>query len=473
MIAINSSLATAFARQQAHAPAVAQTGKSVRIAKLKRLHDEIIRRRADIAKAVHADFKKSPYESDITEVSIVTAAIRHTIAHLGSWMTPKSVPTPLPLFGSSASIYYEPKGVCLIISPWNFPFNLSLDPLVSAVAAGNCAIIKPSEYTPHSSALLTEIVRTCFSPEEVMVVEGDADTARALLELPFNHIFFTGSPAIGKVVMAAAAQHLASVTLELGGKSPVIVDESADLELAATKIMFLKCMNAGQICIAPDYVWVHENCKQKLVQWMQQKTETFFGKTLEIRQKNPDYCRLVNSRHFERVKNMLEDAVLKGATLAFGGVHQASDCFMEPTVLENIPPDSTLYKEEIFGPLLPIYTFKNVEEAIQDINSRPRPLSMYIFSRKNGVIDKILAETRAGGVTINDCGTHFYNHNLPFGGVNNSGIGKAKGEHGFLAFSNEKAVLRQTRFLPTTNFFLPPYGNKIMRFLLDGVVKWM
>ncbi len=460
-----------FEKQQQNQFAVARTTASQRIQKLEKLHSAVLRRRDEIKKALLADFQKPPVETDLTELGVVLGEIRHTISHLKSWMHPRSVAGNMVLFGTSSEIIYEPKGVCLIISPWNFPFNLTFNPLVSAVAAGNCVILKPSEFVPNSVEMMKEIVAECFSPDEVAMVEGDVSVAQELLDLPFNHIFFTGSPAVGKIVMAAAAKNLASITLELGGKSPVFVDKTADLEHAAAKTIWLKSMNAGQTCIAPDYVLVENSVREQFVKLCAEKIEKFYGKTLAARQASPDYCRIVNHKHFDRVKNLLENAVLAGADVRAGGKHDRRERFLEPTILENIPPDSRIHSEEIFGPLLPIYGFENLEDALKIVNSRPKPLSMYIFSGKKSNIQQILRETRGAGVTINDVGIHFYNQNLPFGGSNNSGIGKAHGEFGFLEFSNSRAVCKQNRIFPLTNLFLPPYKNRLAKILVEGVVK--
>lgn len=461
-----------FERQKQHQWVVARTSASERIAKLERLHACVLAHRDDIKAAMLADFRKSPFETDISEMGVVLGEIRHTVRHLRSWLTPRRVGTPLTLFGSSSSIYYEPKGVCLIISPWNFPFNLTFGPLVSAITAGNCVMLKPSEMTPHSSAMMQKIVAECFPEEEVALCEGDSEVSKNLLELPFDHIFFTGSPAVGKIVMAAAAKNLTSVTLELGGKSPVIVDETADLATAAAKTAWLKCMNAGQICIEPDYVLVHESRRDELVRLLRASFEKFYGSTLEARKATPDLCRIVNDRHFRRIKNLVDDAVVRGARVTCGGHFDERERYIDPTILENVPDDALINDEEIFGPVLPIYTYRTREEARDYVNARPKPLAMYIFSGKSSRADWFIRETRSGGAVVNDCGVHFYNQNLPFGGVGNSGLGKSHGEFGLLEFSNPRGIVRQTRLLPTTDFFLPPYGSRLFRALLEGVVRW-
>lgn len=461
-----------FSLQQHHQWEVAKSNASQRIAKLRRLNDAILQHRAEIEAAMWADLRKSPTEVNITELGVVLHEIRHTIKRLQSWMTPKRVGSSLTLFRSYSEIVYEPKGVCLILSPWNFPINLTFDPLVSAIAAGNCVILKPSELAPQSSAIMRKIVTECFPPGEVSIFEGDATVAQELLNLPFNHIFFTGSTHIGKIVMRAAAEHLASVTLELGGKSPVVVDETADLDTAAAKIMWIKLVNAGQTCIAPDYVLVHEKVHDALLEKMKAKIRQFYGNSPEAIQQSPDLCRIVHPRHFARVKALMDDAIQCGATLAFGGETAANEQYIAPTILSNIPDEAHIWEEEIFGPLMPLRKYDTLDHAIAYINAKPKALSMYLFSSDDRRVSKIIAETRAGGVTVNDCGPHFYNSELPFGGSNNSGTGKCHGEFGFLEFTNQRGVLYQARWMPTTDFFLPPYGGKLRQWLLEGVVKW-
>lgn len=461
-----------FRRQQEHAPQVARGTARERKAKLRRLHDCLLRRRHEMYAAMQADFGKGETEVNISEIGVINTEIRHTIRHLSSWLTPKRVGTPMMLIGTRSEIRYEAKGVCLILSPWNFPFNLALAPLVSAVAAGNCVILKPSEFTPHSAALIKSIVEECFPPEEVAVLEGGPDLAQHLTELPFNHIFFTGSPAVGKLVMAAAARNLASVTLELGGKSPVLVDESADLDVAAMKIAWLKALNAGQCCIACDYVLVHESVHDALVEKLGEKFRRFYGDSPEARKATPDYCRMVNDRHFARVQSLLDDAVQRGAKIAFGGHLDAGERYFEPTVLTDVPEDAVIWQEEIFGPPMLIRPYKILDEALAFINAGPRPLIMHLFSARRKVVETVLRETRVGGTSVNDAGISFYNSDLPFGGVNNSGFGKCHGHHGFLEFVNQRGVTYQNRIFPHTNLFHPPYKSKIADLMLRGVMRW-
>lgn len=456
-----------FEKQRAHQFVVARTTARERIQKLQELKSAILERRQAIRDAVYADFKKPAAEADLTEIYAITTEIKHTARHLRKWMSRHSVGTPLPFLGSSSWVQYEPKGVCLIIAPWNFPLQLAIGPLVSAIAAGNTAIVKPSEHTPHTSAVVREIVEAVFKPEEVAVVEGAVETASELLKLPFNHIFFTGAPAIGKIVMRAAAEHLASVTLELGGKSPTIVDETADLKAAVRRIAWGKFLNSGQICIAPDYLFVHESRKAEFVRLMATQLSELYG---EDAAQSGAYNRMVNAKHFERVAGYLKDAEERGAVVEIGGRRDPETDFIEPTLVSSVPDDAALMQEEIFGPVLPIRTFRDLSEPLQVINSKEKPLALYIYSRNEQNIKHILQETRAGGTCINNNDVHFMQPNLPFGGSNNSGIGKSHGWYGFEAFSNARAIYRQ--HLPgALEVLMPPYTDFKQR-LIDLTLKW-
>lgn len=445
------------------------TTASQRKAKLKALKYAVeVEFRDAILEACKKDLGKNKSEADLTEVFPIIAEAKHALRHLKSWMKPRRVSTPLSLFGSSSWIKYEPKGVCLIISPWNFPFYLTLSPLISAIASGNSVIIKPSEMTPHSSGVMREIVAKIFDEKEVALFEGGIETSAALLELPFNHIFFTGSPSVGKIVMAAAAKHLTSVTLELGGKSPTIVDESANIKTAAKMIAWGKFANNGQICIAPDYLFVHESKKAEFTKALQNQLVELYG---EAPEKSESFSRIINEQHFDRVKSYVEDAVKKGAKIIVGGKGVREEKFFAPTVIEDVAPDSALMKNEIFGPVLPIYSYRDLDEPLKFIRENETPLALYIYSKKTANINRILDNTRAGGTCINNNDVHVFNYNLPFGGSNNSGIGKGHGRFGFEAFSNARGVLRQ--FLPSgLQLMMPPY-TKFKQKLIELTVKWL
>ncbi|MCB0584434.1 MAG: aldehyde dehydrogenase family protein [Phaeodactylibacter sp.] len=458
-----------FEAQRANQAAVAKATARERIAKLRRLHKTLLHYRQEIRDALYKDFQKPPLEVDLTEIYIITSEIKHTIRNLRRWMKPQNVGTPLPLLGSRSYIQYQPKGVVLIIAPWNFPVNLTFTPMVSAIAAGNCVMLKPSENTPHSSAIMAKIVEELFPENEVALVEGAVETSKALLDLPFNHIFFTGSPAVGKIVMQAAAKNLASVTLELGGKSPTIVDETADLEKAAARIAWGKHVNMGQTCIAPDYLLVHESCKEELLKKISRHLNASYG---EAPQNSPDYPRIVNRHHFERVKASLQEALEKGARAVIGGQMDDASRFIAPTVVAEIAQDSRLMTEEIFGPVLPVIGFRSLQEAIDRINSREKPLALYLFSKNRKNIRQVLNHTRAGTTCINNSLLQFNNINLPFGGDNNSGIGKSHGWFGFEAFSNARSVYQQIWPLSTADLLRPPY-NAWKQKLADWTLKWL
>ncbi len=456
-----------FQLQQKNQFNVARTSARERIAKLRKLEKALFKYRQEIRDAVYADFRKPQGETDLVEIYTVLGEIRHAAKNLRRWMAPKYAPAPILLANSRSRIVYEPKGMVLVLAPWNFPVNLTLGPVVSAIAAGNCVIIKPSELSSNSSAIMAKIIREVFSENEVALLEGGVEVAQGLLDLPFNHIFYTGSPAVGKIVMQAAAKHLATVTLELGGKSPTIVDETANLELAATRIAWAKFTNTGQTCIAPDYLLVHEQVKDELLRRIERKVQQFFGANAK---ESGSYARIINRRHFERLQGYLDDALAKGAAIVFGGDTDPMECYIAPTVVEKTPDDSTIMQEEIFGPILPVLTFKNLKEAIELINARERPLALYIYSRKQKNIELISQNTRSGALGINHSEVHFFNYDLPFGGINNSGIGNAHGWYGFEAFSNPKGVFRQN-FWGGLELVLPPY-TAFKQKLINLVLRW-
>ena len=439
---------------------------------LKKLRSWLLANRESIREAVFADFRKPATEADISEVFPVVDEIGVALANLNAWVRPKKIDAPITYLGTRAELRYEPKGTCLIVGPWNYPFNLCVGPLVSCLAAGNTAILKPSEMTPHTSALIASMVGEIFPPELVAVVEGDAVVAQQLLTLPFDHIFFTGSPAVGKVVMRAAAEHLTSVTLELGGKSPAIIDATANLKDAARRIAFGKLLNNGQTCIAPDYVLIEEQVAKPFIALLQQQMAELFGRGNPIDEKAPDYMRIVNGRNFDRLHRLMQDAIERGAQPHMAGQPNRDTLFFPPTILTEVSPQAAVMEEEIFGPILPIVRFKQLDEALNLINEKPKPLSLYVFSSRSAIREEVLMRTSAGSVVINDCVIQFTHLNLPFGGVNNSGIGKSHGHYGFLAFSNEKPVLRQRSGLSNAMFFYPPYSG-IKQRLVDFLLKWV
>ena len=399
---------------------------------------------------------------DIAEIMIVLSELSHIRKKLKGWMKPVSVRTSMTMLGTSSKIITEPKGTSLVISPWNYPFNLTFGPMMSAIAAGNPVILKPSEMTPNMSRVIAEIVSEAFRPEEVSLFEGDAAVSAYLTSLPFDHIFFTGSPAVGKHVMAAAAKNLTSVTLELGGKSPVIVDKSADIKKTARSVSFGKFSNNGQTCIAPDYLFVHESIKDALVAELKSCIARQYGEGTDA-QGNGDYCQVVNQGHHSRISGLLSDALANGAQVISGGQVDDGDRFIAPTLIEGMADSSRIMDEEIFGPVLPIKTFSDLGNVIDYVNSKPKPLALYVFARDKAAINKVLEETSAGDTCINQTVMHFVHPNLPFGGVNNSGIGKSGGEWGFKAFSHERSVL-QDKF-GSGHMMHPPYTPKVKKMI--------
>lgn len=447
---------------------VANSNLKQRLKKLKSLHQTIIKYRSEIHTALHNDFKKHPIETDLIEIFPVTSEIKHTRKNLHHWMRKQKVGTPLTLFGASSYIKREAKGVVLILAPWNFPLNLTLGPLVNAVASGNTVIVKPSEFTPHTNEVLTKIIQDVFDDNQVTVIQGGVPTATKLLSLPFNHIFFTGSPSVGKIVMEAAAKNLSSVTLELGGKSPVIVDSTANIDKAAKRVAWIKHLNKGQICIAPDYVLVEKSIEDKFIEKVEEHLNAFYGDNPE---NEPSYCRMINASNFSRVKGLIDDAVSKGASIRTKGQSNPQERYIPPTILTNVPHGTKIMDEEIFGPVLPIFTFDKLSEAIEFVNEREKPLALYIFSKSKKNIDYIHANTRAGGGCVNHAGIHFFNNDLPFGGSNNSGIGKGHGWYGFEAFTNPRGVLHQK--LPSMlEVVTPPYNNFKQK-IVDFTLRWL
>lgn len=448
-----------FAAQREARWRVGSASTAERRRKLRALMEALLARLPEARAALAADFRKCPEEVDLTEIYPVVSEIRTALRHLDSWMRPRKARTPLAFLGSAASVRAEPKGVVLIISPWNYPLFLTLGPLVSAIAAGNCCIIKPSEFTPHASAFLRSLLEGLFPPEEVAVVEGAAPEARALVDLPFDHVFFTGSPAVGRLVMAAAARRMGSLTLELGGKSPVLVDAGADLEEAAGRIVWGKFINAGQTCVAPDYVLVADAAHDRLVEALVRAVKRHYGATPEARKASPDFARVINAAHLARLTGLLEGS---GGRVVLGGETDPAENYLAPTLLADVPPHSALMQEEIFGPILPVLKVASMDEAVAFVNARPTPLALYVFAGR-AQAERILARTASGGACIGDTVLHFAHPHLPAGGTGASGFGRAHGHHGFLAFSSERAVLRQrTRFSPA-RLMHPPYTRFVRK----------
>ena len=430
-------IARVFELQRAHQWDVKASGAEERKAKLARLKAEVEKRADDIVAAVQADTRKPEGEIRVTEVLNVVGNIQLNIDSVEEWMQPTEV-TPSKNPNDRAMIVPEARGVCLILGPWNFPLGLTFGPLAAAVAAGNCCMVKLTDLCPNTARVAGEIVREVFDENEVALFEGEVSVAEALLELPFNHIFFTGSTRVGKIVMAAAARHLATVTLELGGKSPVIIDEGADVEAIGAALAGAKQFNGGQACISPDYVFVREDEQDRLVEAFGANVAKNLYDDGKI--KKEAIAQIVNKPNFDRVKGLFDDAVAQGATVAVGGELDESDLTIHPTMLTGVTPQMKILQEEIFAPIIPVMTYETIDQAIDYIDQRDKPLALYVFSPNEDNVDKVLKRTSSGGVTVNGVFSHYLENRLPFGGVNGSGMGSYHGYFGFKAFSHERAV---------------------------------
>ena len=402
--------------------------------------------------ALKQDLSKSAYEGYMTEFGLTLHEIRLVLKKLPRWAKPRRVRTHWLQLPASSAIYPEPYGISLIISPWNYPCLLTMAPLIGSMAAGNCSVIKPSEYTPYTSAVIAEIISSRFDSAYIAVVEGDAQTSRELLAEPFDYIFFTGSPGVGKIVMAAAARHLTPVTLELGGKSPCIIDHGVDLDRTARRIVSGKFINAGQTCIAPDYLLVHQALKAGLIKRLQHYIRHFYG---DDPGHSPDYPRIVNEKHFDRLEQFLSSG-----NIICGGQTDRRDLYIAPTLLDGISWEDPVMQEEIFGPLLPVMTYDDLSEAVLKIKKLPRPLALYLFSNNRQNTQRVLGEISFGGGCINDTLLHFANPHLPFGGVGSSGIGSYHGKASFETFSHKKSVLKKPLRIDTPLRY-PPFKDRI------------
>ena len=456
-----------FDAQKKNFQNVKNTTVAERLKKIKKLRQVVYAKREKIQEALWTDFHKPATQVDLTEIVPIISEAKNFEANLYEWAAEREVDTPLPLIGTNAKIVLEPKGNALFLTPWNYPFQIPLKNLISAVGAGCVSIIKPSEFTPHTSKVIREVVAEVFPENEVAVVEGDHTVSQELLKLKFDHIHFTGSPLHGKSVMRAAAENLTSVTLELGGKSPAIIDDTANLTATANNFLFGKFVNSGQTCIAIDYVLVDEKKKDAFVAALKDAIQKGFGANPID---SPDDCRIVNAKHFGRIKRLLDDAISKGAKVEAGGNTDAAQNYLAPTILTNVTPDMLLMDEEIFGPIVPIVTYKNLEEAVRIINSKEKPLALYIYSKSNKNQQYIINNTTAGATAINETLLHNAHANLPFGGVNNSGIGKSHGHYGFKEFVNERPILKAWN--PPSKLLLPPY-TKFHKTLSDIMMKYL
>lgn len=453
-----------FENQRANRWQIAATTADERIEKLKRFRTAILKREHELKEVLFADFHKPFAETELTELQPVISELTHTIKYLRKWMCPVKVSTPITLIGTKSALHYEPKGVVLILSPWNYPFNLLMSPLIAAIAAGNCVMLRPSDKVPLTSKFMKSLIDEVFPENEVALFTGPSTIANIMLELPFDHILFTGSTRIGKQVMGAAAAHLASVTLELGGQSPVIVDESADIALAAERVVWGKYLNAGQTCVAPNHVFVHESKAADFVAVSKKLIEARYGASEAARRKSADLAHIVDVASHKRLTALIEESLSAGAKLEIGGSQNISDRSISPTILSGITNDSPAMRKEIFGPIMPVLTYRDLNDIFPAIYSRGKPLAMYIFSQNPDHIECLLSKTTAGGTVINNVIIHLANPDLPFGGVGESGSGSYHGRYGFKTFSHERAVLKQGMF-SAVKYFYPPYTPKVMGML--------
>ena len=442
-----------------------------RVSKLLALKAEVIAFRKSIEVALFEDFQKPSHETELTEINSVLDEINFAVKYLKKWMTIKRVKTPITLLGTKSFIQYEAKGVVLVMAPWNYPFQLALNPVVAAIAAGNVVMLRPSEKTTATAKVIEKIITSVFQPNEVVVVGGEVALANQILDLPFDHIFFTGSTKVGKIVMEKAAKHLTPVTLELGGKSPVIVDKSADLKSSVAKIVWGKHVNAGQTCVAPDYVFVHREKEQEFIEEYKKVIGQFYGSSASEIKSSHSFARLIDTNNARRLLQLTEASKSQGANVVMGGDANPDERYISPTLVRNINGSMALMSEELFGPILPVMVYDSLDEVITFIQERDKPLALYCFSRDEEVQRRILNETTSGGLVFNHVLIHLGNHYLPFGGVGPSGLGSYHGEFGYKTFSHERAVLKQGAFSMLPLYF-PPYGTwisniaiKILKFL--------
>ncbi|MFD2292237.1 aldehyde dehydrogenase [Mariniflexile gromovii] len=425
---------------------------STRLVYLKALKSEIISKENAIYKAINKDFGKSEFETFISEYGLVISQLNLAIKNLKNWSKPKRVKSSILTFPSKDYIYKEPYGNVLVIAPWNYPFLLALEPLIMAVAAGNTVVLKPSELTAHTSQLITDIIENVFPKEYVTSIQGGVEVSTELLAQKWDYIFFTGSVSVGKIVAQAASKHLTPVTLELGGKSPCIIDETANLQLAAKRIVWGKFFNAGQTCIAPDYIIIKRPLKQEFITFLKDEITNFYG---ENPKESKDFPRIINTKNTKRIAEML-----KGTNVVFGGIVDETNNYIAPTIIDEPSLQSDVMNEEIFGPILPILTYETKEDINRIITNFEKPLSLYTFSNDNKFIEYILKTYSFGGGVVNDVLIHFGNHKLPFGGVGTSGMGAYHGKHGFDTFTHNKAIIKRGNCLdPSLRY--APYKNKL------------
>lgn len=417
---------------------------------LKKLLYEIKKKEKEIINAINSDFRKSEYETVMTETSVIISELNLTLRNIKKWSKPQKTLPSLLNFPSIAKIYKEPYGNTLIISPWNYPFQLAFAPLIGAIAAGNTVLLKPSEHTSNTSNIIRKIIENVFSPEHVSVIEGDASVSGKLLKIRWDYIFFTGSTSIGKIVAKAAAEHLTPITLELGGKSPCIIDESANLKLAAKRILWGKFINCGQTCISPDYILIHTSVKEKFITYFQQELRKAYGENPELSQ---DFPRIINSINFNRLRKMMEHKII------LGGQINEKDLYISPTLIDEPELNSKVMQEEIFGPILPIISYSSISKIDKIVSQNDKPLAFYVFSKKKSFVNQMISKYSFGGGTINDTTVHFINHRLPFGGVGKSGMGSYHGKRSFNTFTHQKGIVFRANWLDIQTRYAPYKGK--------------
>ena len=445
----------AVARQRAFFDSGATRSYEFRLQQLKNLKAAMLKYADDVEAALKADIGRPALEAYV-EMSTAMEELNHTIKHLKKWMQPKKVGTPMLAQPGRSRIEYTPLGLVFIMGPYNYPFVLCIQPLIGALAAGNTVIMKPSSLNPQTASVMEKMAKEFFSPDVFQIFQGSTEVTDALLEEQFDHIFFTGSPRVGKIVMAKAARFLTPVTLELGGKSPTIVHRDAKLEIAAKRVLAGKLMNAGQTCIAPDYLFVHASIKDEFERLLVQTLKDFYGNDPH---KSPDFGRMINAKHFERVK-----ALIDPAKVLAGGQSDAKDLYIAPTLLRDVTADDAVMREEIFGPVLPIMTYNSLSEIYQHVKKLPgHPLALYLFTESRDVEREVLANIQFGGGCINNTLMHIANNNMPFGGVGESGLGAYHGHRSFLTFSHQRSVLKSSTFMDLPMRYAP-YKNKVKLF---------
>lgn len=436
VVSVEENVKQVVNNQRAYFHSGTTKSKEFRITQLKKLYNSIVKNESKIRHALHLDLNKSEFEAYSTEIGFTLKEISDAIKNLEKWMKPISVKTPITHIGTKGRIYREPYGVTLIISPWNYPFQLAMTPLVGAIIGGNTAIIKPSELTPNTSNIIEQMIGELFNEEYIAIVQGGVEVSTELLKQNVDFIFFTGSVPVGKIVMEAASKHLTPLILELGGKSPTIIHHDANISVSAKRIIWGKFTNAGQTCIAPDYIYVHENVKEQLIQAMKKEIIQLYGNHPV---ENNEYSKIVSDRHFNRLVNFLKDGKVE-----HGGQYDVASHKIEPTILTDVSWESSIMEEEIFGPILPLLTYQNLDDVITEVNKHPKPLALYVFTESKLISNQVIERVPFGGGCVNDTLYHIATPYLPFGGVGESGSGSYHGEYSFKAFTHEKSVLLQT-----------------------------